>query len=242
MQGPARIARRIALSVCALIFLTFAVTAGIAWQKGYRIYVIHTGSMTPSLRPGDAVLDRPAPTTVAIGEVVTFGVNSGPDSVVTHRVNAIDADGIKTKGDANRTPDPWTVKPSDVVGSKVATLPYMGYVLVYLQHPKGIASIITTTLALILLWQLFFPMSQASDDSLQVGTSPPGRRRRHAHRRSNGEQSDDTSPWSPPPTTSRRPVMPVPSAGALDDYRISGATRGDRYPPMLSSRSTWFPY
>jgi hypothetical protein len=33
----------------------------------------------------------------------------------------------------------------------------MGYVLVYLKQPQGIASITTAFIGLALLWQLFFP-------------------------------------------------------------------------------------
>jgi signal peptidase len=177
MHRPARIARRLALSVCALTVAGAAAVAGIAWHGGYRVYVVHTGSMVPSLNPGDAVLDRPAPTAVRQGEVVTFGVHSGPDSVVTHRVASVSSAGIKTKGDANRSVDPWTVQPSDVIGSKLLTLPYGGYVLVYLQHPQGIASLITALMAMILLWYMFFPPSAAT-----TGSDSRPRRQREADR------------------------------------------------------------
>ncbi len=224
-----RLIRMVAMGLVAT-FVTGAVTASVvAWHRGYRVYVVHTGSMTPTLRPGDAVLDGPAPASVTVGEVITFGVRSAPDSVVTHRVNAIDSDGIKTKGDANPAADLWTVNLSDVVGTKMATLPYAGYVLVYLQHPKGIASVVTTALALILLWQLFFPPSKASDDENRSGASPPSRRR-HARRADRENGTDGTSSWSPPPT-----------ARVLGDCRIPVSIPNDRYPPMLSSRSTWIP-
>jgi signal peptidase len=203
--------------------------------------------MTPALRPGDAVLDRPSPSSVAVGEVVTFGVNSGPDAVVTHRVNAIDSSGIKTKGDANRTADPWTVKLSDVVGTKVATLPYMGYVLVYLQHPKGVASVVTTTLALILLWQLFFPPTTPDGDNGPDVRSESRRRRGSTHRRHHG-----LGPVNVPASldaiasTQLRVALPpgarsLDGSRSLDGYCLPAHIPGDRYPPILSSRSTWFP-
>jgi signal peptidase len=182
MHRPARSARRVALSVCALIVVGAAAIAGIAWHEGYRIYVVHTGSMTPSLNPGDAVLDRPASTSVRRGEVVTFGVHSGPDSVVTHRVASVSDGGIKTKGDANRSVDPWTVQLSDVVGSKLLTLPYGGYVVVYLQHPQGIASVLTALIAMILLWYLFFPPTTPRADA------DAHSRHRHAAERGNNDE------------------------------------------------------
>jgi len=149
--------RRIALGVATLVIVATAAVLITAWHQGYRVYVVHTGSMAPTLNPGDAVLDRPAPHTVRPGEIVTFAVHSGPDSVVTHRVASYDGTVVKTKGDANRSVDPWSLHLSQVVGSALTRLPLAGYVLVYLQHPQGIASVLTVTLGLILLWQLFFP-------------------------------------------------------------------------------------
>ena len=149
--------RRTTWTLAVLVIAGAAATAALAWNAGYRIYVVHTGSMMPTLNPGDAVLDRPAPTSVHAGQVVTFTVHSGPDTVVTHRVASVSDGEIHTKGDANRSADPWTLHLSQVVGSKVLTLPYGGYLLVYLQHPQGIASVLTAVVALVLLWQLFFP-------------------------------------------------------------------------------------
>jgi len=171
-----RLLGRMALVVFVLVITAAGGVAGVAWHQGYRIYVVHTGSMMPTLNPGDAVLDRPAPTSVSPGEIVTFGVHSGPDSVVTHRVSSVSDGNIKTKGDANRSVDPWTVRASDVVGSKLLTLPYGGYLLVYLQHPEGIASVLTAVVALILLWQLFFPAEPPAGDP---GDKPGSDRPRH---------------------------------------------------------------
>ena len=116
--------------------------------------------MVPALAPGDAVLDRPASSGVRPGDVVTFAVRSGPDLVVTHRAMSVTGDLITTKGDANETADPWTVRTQHVVGVPQLTLPRVGYVLVFLQQPQGALALLTSGLALIMLWQLFF----AADD------------------------------------------------------------------------------
>jgi len=191
--------RRIALCLCALAIAGAAGVGGLAWHAGYRIYVVHTGSMTPTLNPGDAVLDRPAPDSVHSGEVITFAVHSGPDSVVTHRVASVDGTTVKTKGDANRTVDPWTLHISQVVGSQLLALPHMGYLLVYLQHPQGISSVLTSLVALILLWQIFFPVTAPSG----------GRSARHK-----GEplRKHDDEP---------SPVTPLPSLRLLESYHVA---------------------
>jgi signal peptidase I len=160
------------LTTCVVVVLAVVgATTAVAWHQGYRIYVVHTGSMSPGLRPGDAVLVAPAPDPPRPGDVVSFAVHSGPDSVVTHRVVAVVDGRVSTKGDANRTADPWTLSLSQIVGRAVATLPWAGYVLVYLRQPQGLASMAVLLLGLVLLWQLFFPPGQAGSP---VAGLPPG--------------------------------------------------------------------
>ncbi len=82
----------------------------------------------------------------------------GPTAdLVTHRITQITADGIHTKGDANRTADVWTIPRSYVEGVVSWRLPGVGFAVVFLQQPLGIASIVIAFIGLILLWQLFFP-------------------------------------------------------------------------------------
>lgn len=152
-----RIISRAVLGAVVLLGVTAAAVVGIGWHQGYRVYVVHTGSMMPTLRPGDAILDAPAPASVHPGEVIAFAMHSGPDSVVTHRVASISDGIVRTKGDANRTIDPWTLQLSQVVGTSVTLLPRVGFVIVYLKQPQGLASVIVLALAFTLLWQLFFP-------------------------------------------------------------------------------------
>ena len=159
-----KIIKRAMVTFALLIVAAAATVAGIGWHQGYRLYILHTGSMSPTLRPGDAVLDAPAAGAVHPGEVVTFRYPSGPDSVVTHRVVSY-ADGIvQTKGDANRTVDPWTLHLSQIVGRAAAFLPRAGYLLVYLKQPQGLASIATVALGAALLWQMFFPPETPLED------------------------------------------------------------------------------
>ena len=166
-----RIARRITLGLMTITLLAMAVVTLTAWHQGYRLYVVHTGSMTPALKPGDVVFDKPArgdaiidrPSTAAVkpGEIVTF-VSDPHGTLVTHRVVAVKNGVITTKGDANLTNDPWTLNASQVVGQRITTLPRMGYVLMYLKQPLGIASILLSVIGLMLLWRLFFPVTQAN--------------------------------------------------------------------------------
>jgi len=171
-----RVARRLLVSLVGLAIAAMAATLVLAWHQGYRIYILHTGSMIPTLRPGEAVVDSPVHGMVHRGEIITFRYAWGPDQVVTHRVFRETNGIIKTKGDANPTPDPWTVRPAQVVGTPAAIVPYGGYVLVYLSQPDGAASVILFAVTIWLLWGLCFPA--------ETGTSlPEPRRRRGAHAR-----------------------------------------------------------
>jgi len=145
--------RRRLIALLVVAFLTGS--AAVVWSHvGLQAYVVRTGSMSPTIQPGDAVLDTAGHPDLRRGEVVTFRLADG--GLVTHRVHTVRGDAVKTKGDANRTPDPWTVAPDQVVGTVRHTLPRMGYVMVYLQQPAGIGSLVSALLALFLAWQLFF--------------------------------------------------------------------------------------
>ncbi len=116
--------------------------------------MVRTGSMAPSIRPGDVVVDVPAKN-VRPGEVITFARAAG--SYTTHRVVAVTARGIQTKGDANPSPDYGYVTPSEVAGREVAVVPKAGYVLEFLSHPEGLASLALFLLAAWFGWGLLTP-------------------------------------------------------------------------------------
>ncbi len=114
----------------------------------YRVYIVHTGSMSPTIPAESAVVVREHE--YHVGEVISF-VEHG--NVVSHRLMAINPNGtITTKGDANRTADPWHVPTSAVIGGVVAAPRKLGYLLTYVRSPQGAASIL---LALLCLWQIW---------------------------------------------------------------------------------------
>lgn len=120
-----------------------------AWFFGtYRAYVVHTGSMEPSLIPGDLVIDRRDPEFVETGDVITFYPSSAAVEVVTHRIVAVSGDGtITTRGDANDSDDPIPIRSELVQGRVVGRVPLAGYAVVYLQHPTGLLSLTSTVSA-----------------------------------------------------------------------------------------------
>jgi signal peptidase len=154
----------------ALLAVVLAGVAGIGvhfWERGYRVYVIHTGSMMPTFNPGGVVIDRPAGR-LHVGEPITF-LHSGLSSdLVTHRVKTIHSGYLTTKGDANRTADPWQIRPDQVRGAVSSYVPDLGYVLIFFKQPSGVAAVMTGALAIILLWGLFFPEGLADPKPMTI--------------------------------------------------------------------------
>ena len=151
------------LGVALLCAITIA--GVLAWNGGYRLYIVHTGSMTPTLLVGDAVLDGPPKVTYHPGEIITFRHSDLTTDLVTHTVIDVKAGKIHTKGDANRTADVWDIRPNQVQGVVVRRFPRMGFLLIFLRQPVGIASIVLGGLALMLMWRLLSPSAKRETES-----------------------------------------------------------------------------
>jgi signal peptidase len=149
-----RFLRRVLAVFIILVVIGAGTATAVAWNAGWRIYVVRTGSMAPSIRPGDVVIDVPAKN-IRLGEVITFPRVVG--SYTTHRVVAVTSRGIETKGDANPSPDYGYVTPSEVAGREVAVVPKAGYVLEFPSHPEGLASLALFLLAAWFAWGLLTP-------------------------------------------------------------------------------------
>lgn len=103
-------------------------------------YLVLSGSMEPVLSPGDLVFVRESER-LAVGDVITFRPDPQRDFVVTHRIIEVqDANGVvrlRTQGDANEDPDPWTLAPESVIGSLHLTIPKWGLLFQLLRSRVG---------------------------------------------------------------------------------------------------------
>ncbi|WP_166806465.1 signal peptidase I [Cryobacterium serini] len=110
----------------------------------YSAYVVRTGSMAPTISSASVVIVEADH--YEVGQVVTFR-RAGDRT--THRLVAVNDDGtLTTKGDANDTIDPFTVPAADVIGGVTASVPNLGYLVVYLQNPLALGSLIMCVLSL----------------------------------------------------------------------------------------------
>jgi signal peptidase len=170
--------KRLRLAIACVIPLLVAVAFVLAATGAlpYKIYVVHTGSMSPTIPSRSAVIVQEHH--YIVGQPITFIADG---SVITHRLISVNADGtITTKGDANETPDPWQVRTNAIIGGVVASPPELGYWLTYLKNPLGLASILASA---VLLWQIWSLTGNAAQNSTSgspgAGTSPARARRRH---------------------------------------------------------------
>ena len=128
--------------------------SALLWHDGYRVYAVRTASMSPEYPVGSIVVDTPPDADgVTPGTVITFRVGDG---LVTHRVYSASEEGVTTKGDANETPDAWTIPEEFVIGHVVGSVPRLGYILIFFKQPAGVAAVTAGVFTMILLWQLFF--------------------------------------------------------------------------------------
>ncbi|MBW4033160.1 MAG: signal peptidase I [Acidobacteria bacterium] len=145
----------IAVVVTAVVVLS-AFLVVVSGMLPYRVYIVHTGSMAPTITPRSAVIVREH--VYHVGQTISFYEQGG---VITHRLIRINADGTAvTQGDANSTPDPWRIKTSAIIGGVVASPPELGYWLMYLKNPFGLASVLVS---ILVCWQLLSLGDHVSD-------------------------------------------------------------------------------
>jgi signal peptidase len=136
--------------VAALVpFVVFAVPQAVGADHGF---VILSGSMEPTVSPGDVVIvDASAP--IAVGDVITF--DDGNTVTTTHRVVGIEDGQYITQGDANQYVDTERVAPGDVLGRVTLTIPLVGHVILWVNTPVGYVSLVLAPLVLLVVSELF---------------------------------------------------------------------------------------
>ena len=112
----------------AALLLGLVVAATVFHAEGGRWFVVRTPSMGRTAPVGTLVLTRPVRWgDLRVGDVIAFHPPTEPAQTYTHRIVAIDAQGITTRGDINGARDPWSVRADDVIGRRVWIAPGLGY-------------------------------------------------------------------------------------------------------------------
>ena len=121
----------------ALVLILAILLAGTR-LVGLTPYAVISGSMEPEYPVGSLIyVDQVEPSEISIGDPITFVMNESL-MVATHRVVDIKEEGsFITKGDANDTVDGTPVHPKNLLGRPQFSLPYLGYVSVFLASGQG---------------------------------------------------------------------------------------------------------
>jgi signal peptidase len=157
-----RVARRGSLTrmlSCGLlsgVVLLILVAIGGMVLGFWRFTVIDTGSMRPTLNPGDvAVLTSEPRAQLTRGQIVAFHPPGEPGLTVVHRVFAVrrldNGIAIQTKGDANNATDAWNAQlVGDTVWRESLKVPALGYLSVWsAQQPVRFGLLIAIVMLLL---------------------------------------------------------------------------------------------
>lgn len=135
---------------------------------GYQVYNVISPSMEPTYSVGDLIYVKTVdPDAVKVGDPITFVLNEEL-VVATHRVVRIDTEKrhFYTKGDANETADSAPVHFNNLIGVPQFSIPLLGYVSDYIQHPPGLY--VAVALGAVLIGGAFLP------DLLKKEKTPAG--------------------------------------------------------------------
>ncbi|MGB3605049.1 MAG: signal peptidase I [Gordonia sp. (in: high G+C Gram-positive bacteria)] len=147
----------------AAAFAMLCTTILIPKIAGARPYTVLTGSMKPDYPAGSLVVVKPRTvSSIHVGDVITYQIESGKADVVTHRVIEVQEGPDQqprfiTKGDNNNVPDAEPVRPIQVRGVLWYSVPYLGFVNTWFTGAKR--TIIVFVLAGLLFvyggWQFY---------------------------------------------------------------------------------------
>ena len=144
-------------SIAVALVVILAILLVGARLVGLQVFTVLSGSMEPTYHVGSLIyVKKVDPYTIEVGQPITFMLDE--DTVATHRVVGIVPDEedptvirFRTKGDANDAEDGSLVHYKNVVGMPVFSIPRLGYVANYIQHPPGMYVAISGCAILVLL-------------------------------------------------------------------------------------------
>ena len=148
-------------TVLVVLVVILAILLVGARLVGLQVFTVLSGSMEPTYHVGSLIyVKKVDPFQLKSGDVITFMLDE--DTVATHRVVEVvqdeeDASVIRfrTKGDANEAEDGSLVHYRNVIGTPVFTIPKLGYLANYIQHPPG--TYVAISAGAILLLLVFIP-------------------------------------------------------------------------------------
>jgi len=137
---------------------------------GWQGVIVLTGSMEPALKVGGLAFmeSESDPTTVKVGDIITFRSTKSPNRQISHRVIELinDDEGLRfrTKGDNSELPDQQLVPAGNLVGKVRFHLPYLGYAADKLRHRENLYLLLGIPAGLVIaseLWNIIRELGKA---------------------------------------------------------------------------------
>jgi len=120
----------------------------------YKIFVVESGSMTPTIRPGSLAVVK-ASSDYKKDDIITYKKREDINikergSTITHRIVKVEENGFVTKGDANDVEDKESVEKDLIVGKLILAIPYLGYPIAWAKTQTGLIFLIVIPATIII--------------------------------------------------------------------------------------------
>jgi signal peptidase len=160
----------------------FVIFSFIPFPGNYKIFVVESGSMQPTIKTGSLIFVKPE-TDYNIGDIITR-TTSDPKVTITHRIvskKEVNKQEIfDTKGDANNAPDGANFPKSNIIGKELVHIPYIGYPVGYAKTTPGLILLIIVPAVIIIYDELnkikdeIRVMMERKRKSAEKGEEAPG--------------------------------------------------------------------
>lgn len=168
-----RILKTISTVLIVIVVILGLLLVGVK-ATNIQVYGVLSGSMEPTYKTGSVVYVKEVDTSeLEAGDVITYQLDA--DTLVTHRIVEITEENgeraFVTKGDANEYADGGAVPENQVAGTPIFTIPYLGYLAMYIQSASGrYASIafVGVVVLLMILPDMFFKDEKDSLDDKET--------------------------------------------------------------------------
>lgn len=149
LTEPMKIIYWLILAGLAAVAL-FVAASALPIPGGWKLFTVQSGSMVPSITVGSLVVVKPAGE-YAVNDVITFKTGPTP---TTHRILKIDGQTYTTKGDANDTADSQPIRPEQILGKVVLTVPYAGFPVAFAKSKEGFMLLIVIPATVIIYGEI----------------------------------------------------------------------------------------
>ena len=138
--------------------------------KKFQILRVMSGSMEPEIHTGSVVFSiKTDPKTLNVGDIINYS-SKDPNVSVTHRLVEIATKNnqtvFRTKGDANQGSDAEEIYDSAIKGKVIFSIPYLGYISVWMKTPLGF--ILTVIIpAILIIGSEIFNIKKAIEEEVK---------------------------------------------------------------------------